>query len=181
VTRLLPRRGFLAAALAGLALRPALGQGFAPSAATLARPAAPPRDLSALAMRDGAGQDVPLEVFRGVTLVLNFWAPWCGPCRREMPSLGRLAERLEGTRVQVVPVGFDPRGPAALRRFFDEIEVRNLPLMQGEAENFATVLGTDVLPTTLVIGPDGIERAAVTGEATWDDNPTLAWLAGLSH
>lgn len=181
--RALTRRAVLAGGLAGLAAAPALGSGdpFAPSAATLARPAAPPRDLSGLAIHDGLGREVPLSVFAGVTIVLNFWAPWCLPCRREMPSLSALAERLEGTRMQVVPVGFDMRGPAGVVRFYKDLGVDNLPILLGDPDNYSSVLGTDVLPTTLVIDPTGTERATVTGEARWDDNPTLAWLAGIGR
>ncbi len=178
----LTRRTILASALASLAAGAAFGDGrtFAPSAASLARPAAPVRSAAGLDIEDAEGNRVPLSSFAGRVLVVNLWAPWCLPCRREMPSFARLSERLQGSDIHVLPLAFDWRGSIGVRRFYKEIGVETLPILIGDGDNLLATLGIELLPTTVVIDGDGKHIATVTGEATWDDDATLAWLKGLA-
>ena len=59
---------------------------------------------------DASGREVSIESFRGKTVILNLWAPWCVPCLEEMPSLDRLAARLPDKDFAVVAVTKDPVG-----------------------------------------------------------------------
>lgn len=184
MTARLSRRHLLATGAAGL-LAPALpalalAETYAPSAASLARPAAPERDASGLLVYDRERAEVPLARYAGQTLLVSLWAPWCLPCRREMPSLARLAARLDGGPVTVLPLAFDWRGASGVARFYREIGVDNLPILLGDGENLLATLGIELLPTTIVL--DGAARhiATVAGEAQWDDDPTEAWLRGLA-
>lgn len=181
MSKALTRRTVLAGGLAGLAAGPIFGSGapFAPSAASLARPAAPPRSATGLKIEDAEGKPLPISTWAGETLVVNLWAPWCLPCRREMPSLARLALRLEGTNVRLLPLAFDWRGAIGVRHFFKEIGVSNLPILVGDGKNLVATLGIELLPTTIIIDGSGNHVATVAGEATWDDEATLDWLRGL--
>ena len=165
-------------ALAGPAL--AAGETEAPAAVTRRRPAIPRRDVSGLYLEDETGAPVPLARFAGELLVVNLWATWCLPCRREMPSLSRLAQSLAGAGVRILPLAFDPLGPAAVRRFYREIGVTTLPVLIGDAVNLKATLGIERLPTTLVLDGEAHHIATVAGEATWDDAATQAWLRGLA-
>ncbi|MEZ5722618.1 MAG: TlpA family protein disulfide reductase [Paracoccaceae bacterium] len=113
------RRAILIGRLASLAGRSALAADdhFAPPAASLARPAAPVTSAAGLEMTDGNGNPVPLSTWAGQVIVLNLWAPWCLPCRREMPSLARLADRLAGRSAVVLPLAFRRQGASAVRQF----------------------------------------------------------------
>lgn len=175
------RRAFLAGGFASLATRPlrASGAPFAPPAASLARPAAPATRLAGLRMTDGDGTAVALSDFAGRVLVINLWAPWCLPCRREMPSLARLARNLEGRGAAVLPLAFSWQGANAVRRFYREIGVDNLPVLIGDGDNLKSLLGIEILPTTIVLDAGATHVATVSGEATWDDPATLSWIAGL--
>ncbi|MEZ5687137.1 MAG: TlpA disulfide reductase family protein [Paracoccaceae bacterium] len=180
----LPRRavlGGLGAALATPALlRPARAEThFAPSAASLARSAAPPRDASPLQMTDGTGAPRQIAEFAGQIVVLNLWGPWCLPCRREMPSLARLGAALEGRGVAVLPLAFDWRGAAGVRRFYKETDIANLPVLIGDGDNLNATLGIENLPTTVVIDRAGMTHSLIEGEAHWDDAPTQEWLLSL--
>lgn len=177
----LSRRSFGLGAMAGLALGPGLARGdpFAPSAASLARPVSPGQSAAALLIEDADGARVPLSRFAGETLVVNLWAPWCVPCRREMPSLARLAAHLVGTHARVLPLAFDWRGPIGVRRFYKEIGVDNLPVLIGDGENLMETLAIELLPTTIVLDGAANHIATVAGEARWDDDATRAWVLGL--
>jgi thiol-disulfide isomerase/thioredoxin len=64
---------------------------------------------------DEAGKAVSVESFRGKTVILNLWAPWCVPCLKEMPALDRLAARLPEKDFAVIAVTKDPIGPRRRR------------------------------------------------------------------
>ena len=156
------------------------GNADAPSAVRWARPAIPRRDVSGLWLEDETGAPVPLARFAGEVLVINLWASWCAPCRREMPSLARLASEVAGQGVRVLPLAFERKGPAAVRRFYGETGIDTLPVLLGDAVNLKATLGISRLPTTLVLDGTAHHIATVGGEATWDDAETLAWLMGLA-
>ena len=176
------RRAILIGGLASLAGRSALAADdhFAPPAASLARPAAPVTSAAGLEMTDGNGNPVPLSTWAGQVIVLNLWAPWCLPCRREMPSLARLAGRLAGRSAVVLPLAFSWQGASAVRRFYREIGVETLPVLIGDGKNLSATLGIELLPTTVLIDGAANHIATVAGEATWDDAATLAWIEGLA-
>src|SRR5712692_4675042 len=75
---------------------------------------------------DGQGQARSLADFEGKAVVLNLWATWCVPCRREMPALDRLQGSLGGSEFAVVPVSVD-RGIEVVAKFYSDIGIRNLP------------------------------------------------------
>jgi len=177
----LTRRGLLAGGIATFAASRAWAfeEEAVPSAAALAKAVNPPRDASALLMKDETGTRVPLSQFAGELLVVNLWAPWCVPCRREMPSLARLAEAMAGQPVRVLPLAFDWRGASGVRRFYKEIGVASLPILIGDGQNLMATLGLEHIPTTAVIDGTGRHIATVAGEAEWDDAETRDWLLGL--
>lgn len=151
-----------------------------PSAVTQRRPAIPRRDASGLTIEDETGTPVPLARFAGEVLVVNLWATWCFPCRREMPSLARLAVALDGAPVRVLPLAFDRMGAVAVRRFYREIGVTSLPILIGDGPNLKATLGIERLPTTLLLDTQAHHIATVAGEAQWDDAPTRDWLLSLA-
>ncbi len=153
----------------------------APSASLLAKPFDPARSISGLIVKDEAGELIPASHFLGRLTVINLWAPWCTPCRREMPSLSRLARRLADVdNIEVLPLAFDWRGAARVRTFLTEAGIDNLPVRLGNGENLDATLGLSRLPTTAIVSPDGKCFVTVEGEASWDDDATLAWLERLA-
>jgi len=159
----------------------ALAQEEAPSASLLAKPFDPARSISGLIVKDEAGGLVPASHFLGRLTVINLWAPWCTPCRREMPSLSRLARRLADVdNIEILPLAFDWRGAARVRAFLTEAGIDNLPVRLGNGENLDATLGLSRLPTTAVISSEGNCFVTVEGEASWDDDATLAWLERLA-
>lgn len=152
----------------------------APSAVSLLRPAVPKRDARGLELRDAQKQIARLgDLAGGRAVLLNLWAPWCLPCRREMPSLARLAAALGSQGPLVLPLAFDWRGASGVRRFYAEAGIANLPIWLGEGENLSAVLALEDLPTTAIIDRTGQMVQLVAGEARWDDAATLDWARGL--
>lgn len=173
------RRAFLAGLGATFAVPVRAGEAPPASAAALAQTLDGARSALGLTMKNAAGERVDIASFAGRLVVLNLWAPWCVPCRREMPSLSRLAARL-GDAAALLPLSFDWRGAKAIEAFYAEHGIANLPVLSGDGENLKETLGLTRLPTTALIDRRGDCFATVAGEAQWDDEATLEWLRRLA-
>lgn len=138
------------------------------------------RSLNGLAIKDHEGKTVALTEHAGKLLIINLWGPWCVPCRREMPSLSRFSERLQGRSAILLPVAFDRRGVEGVRQFFEVNKIANLPILTGDGENLVAVTGKSHLPLTLIADKRGNWISTVEGEAVWDDEQTLRWIEGLA-
>ena len=169
------RRGFLTGAIGLFATR-GVAQDQPVSAVKLVRPVRPSQDISRLSIIDLEGNPVELQRYAGRIIVLNLWASWCPPCRREMPSLSWLAEQVDAADITVLPLAFDRKNPARAERFFKLAGITNLPILLGDGENMNSVLGQSLLPTTLILDRNGQHIYTVKGEAQWDDAPTVKWL-----
>lgn len=149
---------------------PAPDDAAAPAAA--AGPAftlpARPRDLPALRYVDAAGHDHALAALRGRPLVLNVWATWCVPCRREMPTLDHLQTLLAGTGALVVPLSIDGKGVPVVATFYREIGIHALDIYVDSSGRTADALATAGVPTTLLVDRDGREVGRQLGAAVWD-------------
>lgn len=130
-----------------------------------------PKPALELAFKDDAGPK-SLSDLKSKTLLVNFWATWCAPCREEMPALDRLQGQMGGEKFTVAPINLDTAKPARAREFFDSIGVKNLTLYADPSGKTMAALqqaGKLIgLPTTLLIGPDGCEIASLSGPAKWD-------------
>ncbi len=161
------------AALAGMVLA---GSAAAANAAADLNLYDAPRPISEVRFEDGRGQALSLAAFRGKVVLLNVWATWCVPCRREMPTLDRLQARLGGPDFEVVPLSIDRGGRPAIKRFYREIGISNLGIYvdtSGKVKRPLRVLG---LPTTLLIGRQGRALGRLIGPAEWDTPNIIALL-----
>jgi thiol-disulfide isomerase/thioredoxin len=126
---------------------------------------------------DGAG--FALSDFAGEIVVLNFWATWCAPCRKEMPSLDALQAALGDRGLEVVAVATGRNAPDAIRRFFDETGVTHLHPYNDPRMDLARGMAVLGLPVTVILDREGREIARLTGEADWNGPAARAVLEGL--
>ncbi len=113
------------------------------------------------------GEPVSLEQYKGKWVLLNFWATWCAPCRKEMPMLSELQTEFGGEDFDVVTIATGRNPPPAMKAFFDEIGVDNLPLYRDPKSALAREMGVLGLPITVILNPDGQEVARMRGDADW--------------
>lgn len=132
-----------------------------------------------LAFKDAAGQVRNLKDWHGRTVLLNLWATWCVPCRKEMPALDALQAKLGSDKFQVVAVNIDTRDPQKPRNFLKQVGVSHLAYFTDDsAQVFETLKEAGKafgMPTTLIIGPHGCEIGNMAGPAEWasDDGVKL--------
>ncbi|KAB2916387.1 MAG: TlpA family protein disulfide reductase [Hyphomicrobiaceae bacterium] len=134
------------------------------------------REVPALTFADGTGQERALSDFRGRVVLLNVWATWCGPCRREMPALDRLQTQLGGLDFEVVALSIDRAGADAVRKFYAETGVRNLNLYIDTSGGAARQLQAVGLPITVLIDRNGRELGRLIGPAEWDTPEMIGFL-----
>lgn len=163
------------AATADTALIEGLRAGDMEKLAVHAMPVAAAAD--AFEGEDGAA--MTLSDFEGQVVVLNFWATWCAPCREEMPTLSALQADLGGEAFRVVTIATGRNDPVAMRQFFDEIGVDNLPLHRDPRQGLARSMGVLGLPVTVILDRDGQEVARLMGDADWNSESARAIVAAL--
>ena len=127
-----------------------------------------PNPVTEINFDDGDGHARKLADFRSKVLLLNIWATWCVPCRKEMPALDRLQANLGGDDFEVVPVSIDRGGLETIRKFYSEIGISNLGMYVDTSGQVLRQVGALGLPTTLLIDRTGREIGRVVGPAEWD-------------
>jgi thiol-disulfide isomerase/thioredoxin len=153
-----------------LAPSPAQAFNFVPSEAK------PAPELSFL---DGEGNEVSLEDFRGKVVILNLWATWCAPCRKEMPSLDRLQAALGEDGLQVLPLSLDRGEVGQVETFYDEVGLTTLPIYRDPKAAAGRALGAYGLPTTIVLDREGREVGRLLGPAEWDGEEAMTLIRAV--
>jgi thiol-disulfide isomerase/thioredoxin len=136
-----------------------------------------PKAVAAITFNDAQGRPRSLADFKGKIFLLNIWATWCFPCRREMPALDRLQTALGGPDFEVVPLSVDHRGIETVRKFYAEIGIRNLAVYIDASGKAVREAGAVVgLPITLLVDRAGYEIGRIVGPAEWDTRELAEFL-----
>ena len=125
------------------------------------------------------GGEATLADYQGKYLLVNFWATWCAPCRKEMPMLAALQSEYGGENFEVLTIATGRNPPPAMKAFFAEIGVDNLPLHRDPKQVVARAMGVAGLPVSVLIDPEGREIARMLGDAEWDSPSARAMIEAL--
>jgi thiol-disulfide isomerase/thioredoxin len=132
------------------------------------------RPMPAIAFTGRNGHKLTLKDFRGRVVLLNVWATWCVPCRKEMPALDRLEDRLGGRDFTVLPISIDRAGAPAVERFYHQLGLKRLGIYVAASPSLASRLSLPGVPTSFLIDTEGREVARKIGPAAWDDSDMVA-------
>jgi thiol-disulfide isomerase/thioredoxin len=139
--------------------------------------AAGPLRLPDLAFEDAAGKPRKLSEWRGRTVLVNLWATWCVPCRKEMPALDALQAKLGGPDFEVVAVNIDTRDLEKPKNFLKEANLTRLGYFTDQkAKVFQDLkaIGRALgMPTSVLIDREGCEIATIAGPAEWASDDAL--------
>jgi thiol-disulfide isomerase/thioredoxin len=138
-----------------------------------------PKTIAVLNFTDEQGRSRSSAEFEGKVVVLNIWATWCVPCRREMPALDRLQGTLGGPDLTVVPISIDRGGLETVTKFYAGIGIRYLPKYIDGSGQAVRVLAAMGLPTTLILDRAGQEVARVVGPTEWDSPDVAEYLKSI--
>ena len=130
----------------------------------------PRKDIAPFTFKDVAGADKTLADFKGRVILLNLWATWCAPCRKEMPDLAKLQKELGGPDFEVVALSLDIKGAEASAAFLKETGADNLALYTDTNSASLAALQALGLPSTILIDRDGKEAGRLLGPANWSSD-----------
>jgi thiol-disulfide isomerase/thioredoxin len=136
-----------------------------------------PLKLPDLAFDDANGQPKKLSDWRGRTVLVNLWATWCVPCRREMPALDALQTKLGGPNFQVVAVNIDTRDPDKPKNFLKDANLTKLDYFTDQKakvfQDLKSVGRALGMPTSVLVDGQGCEIATIAGPAEWASDDAI--------
>jgi thiol-disulfide isomerase/thioredoxin len=137
-----------------------------------------PLKLPDLAFEDADGKPRKLSDWRGKTVLVNLWATWCVPCRKEMPALDSLQARLGGKDFEVIAINIDTRDPEKPKNFLKDANLTQLAYFSDtkakvfqDLKNIGKALG---MPTSILVDGQGCEIGNIAGPAEWASDDAIA-------
>lgn len=131
----------------------------------------PPPDTVFASQKDG---EKTLQDLQGRVTLVNFWATWCGPCVRELPSIERLHTALSGDDFQIALVSQDRDGWKRIVPFLKRLKIKGPESFLDEKLKLSRALSVRSLPVSLLLDAEGNEVGRVAGAAEWDTPEALA-------
>lgn len=133
---------------------------------------------AAFILQDDGGTGT-LEDYQGKYVLVNFWATWCAPCRKEMPQLNTLQKEFGGDDFEVLTIATGRNSPEGINKFFKDAGIDSLPRHQDPKQALASQMGVFGLPITVLIDPQGREIARLRGDAEWDSDSAKSIIKAL--
>jgi thiol-disulfide isomerase/thioredoxin len=135
-----------------------------------------PKPISPLVFEDFSGNKINLKDYQGKLVILNFWATWCAPCKKEMPSLDRISQDKNFNNLEVLAINMEQPNKIKTKNFFNDLDIKNLKIFFDKDLNFVKEFKLRGVPTTILINKKGEEFARIIGEVDFDDKNFLKWL-----
>jgi thiol-disulfide isomerase/thioredoxin len=150
---------------------------FAKGEVAAVTPATKPLLVPDLAFQDASGTQRKLSDWRGRTILLNLWATWCVPCKKEMPALAELQAKLGGNDFQVVAVNIDTRDLDKPKAWLKEAGITSLGYFRDEKakvfQDLKLAGKAFGMPTSILIDKAGCEIASIAGPAEWASDDAI--------
>ena len=135
-----------------------------------------PRPISSIIFEDFEDNEINLSDYKGKLVIINFWATWCAPCKKEMPSLDRLYQDGNFKNLEIFAVNMEPPNKLKTKNFFENIRIKKLKIFFDSKLNFVKEFKLRGVPTTIFINKKGEEFARIIGEANFIDETFIKWL-----
>ena len=135
-----------------------------------------PKPISSVIFEDFSGNSIDLNNYRGKLIVINFWATWCAPCKKEMPSLDKLYTNRNFENLKIFTVNMEQPNHVKTKKFFEDLKIQKLEIFFDRNLNFVKKFKLRGVPTTVLINKKGEEFARIIGEVNFQDEKFLKWL-----
>ena len=136
-----------------------------------------PKSISPIIFEDFLGNKISLEEYRGKLVIINFWATWCAPCKKEMPSLDRLYQSSDFKNLEIFAVNMEEPNKEKTKKFFQNLKIQKLEIFFDYDLDFVKEFKLRGVPTTVLINKQGKEFARIIGEVNFEDRKFLKWLS----
>ncbi|MDC6465538.1 TlpA disulfide reductase family protein [Pelagibacteraceae bacterium] len=136
-----------------------------------------PKPISTVIFEDFLGNKINLKDYQGKLIIINFWATWCAPCKKEMPSLDSLYQNDTFKNLKIFAVNMEEPNQLKTKKFFSDMKIKKLEIFFDSNLNFVKEFKLRGVPTTILINKEGKEFARIIGEINFKDKKFLKWLA----
>jgi len=136
-----------------------------------------PKPISSLIFEDFSGNEINLNYYNGKLVIINFWATWCAPCKKEMPSLDKLYQDNNFKNLQIFAVNMEQPNALKIKKFFTDLNIQKLEIFFDPNLNFVKEFKLRGMPTTVLINKKGEEFARITGETNFQNKKFVKWLS----
>ncbi len=136
-------------------------------------------DVGDLVLYDGEGKPHALKEWKGRVLLVNFWASWCFPCRKEMPKIAALQKAFPRETFLIIAASEDRKGYTWAKEELEDLKASNLFLLMDDGAKALLKLGERGLPVTILVDKQGREAARLIGPAEWDSPEAKAVIKAL--
>mgnify|MGYP003969560397 FL=1 len=140
-------------------------------------PGLPP--APAISFRDEKGEKHSLADFADKVVLINFWATWCGPCRREMADLDHLQKQIGGPKFSVLAISSDRKGMEVVKKFYAENKILHLDAWIDKTTKAQRAFGAYGLPTSVLMDGRGREVGRLVGPAEWASDEAVSLIKAV--
>ena len=133
-----------------------------------------------LAFLDSKQDIVELNNYEGKLVILNFWATWCAPCKKEMPSLDSLKSNKVLDNLEIFPINVGKDNLKKSQKFFSELNIKNLDIYFDNPITLTKELSLRGVPTTIIFNKKGKEFARIIGSIDFSDKNFIEWLSNYN-
>ena len=138
------------------------------------------KKYESLTFRDDKNNQLNLNEFRGNLVLLNFWATWCAPCKKEMPSLDLLTRNKNLDNLKIFPINIGQDNIENASIFFKDLRIENLEIYFDSPITLAKTFGLRGIPTSILFNKEGEEFARIIGSINFQDKKFIEWLSGYN-
>ena len=135
-----------------------------------------PKNYKEIIFEDFEGNTINLKEYKSKIYILNFWATWCAPCKKEMPSLDKLHKN---DNIEVFAINVEEKNKNKTKKFFKDLDIKNLSIYFDTELELTKSLSLRGLPTSIILNQDKKEVARIIGEVDFNDFNLLNWLLDI--
>ncbi len=129
-----------------------------------------------IAFLDINKKTIKLEDFEGKLILLNFWATWCVPCKKEMPSLDALKINPDLNNLVIFPINMGKDSLIKSKKFYKDLDIKNLDIFFDNTKTLAKDFNLRGIPTTILFNKNGKEFARILGSIDFEDIEFINWV-----
>ena len=133
-----------------------------------------------LTFLDAKNNQLNLDDYKGNLILLNFWATWCAPCKKEMPSLDLLLSNKNLDNLKIFPINVGKDDIESASKFFDDLKIENLIPYFDSPVTLAKKFRLRGIPTSILFNKNGQEFARIIGSIDFGDREFIKWLSNYN-
>ena len=134
------------------------------------------KKLKNIEFKNNFNEIIKLNDYKGKLVILNFWATWCAPCRKEMPHLDTLQSINKLENLKIFPINVGKEKIEKLEKFFLELKIKNLDIYFDDSVKLANLFSLRGIPTSVIINKNGEDLARIMGSLNFTDKKFVEWL-----